>query len=130
MKSIPVDHIQTDPHAGELPRFEDSRPYDEYVMALMSREDTGKALAAIAALPIVDRYTSRIVSGLNFGLADFDSVCVRADIDTLSASDLADLREQLLARPYQLSKFLLLIYGKERLLEIMSAAIKTACHED
>jgi hypothetical protein len=72
------------------------------------------------------RYVWRVASALKWGLADFDSLNVKVDRETMSAEDRGQVVESLKHRPVQLCIFLKALLGAEEMQRLMVQAIKVA----
>jgi len=83
----------------------------------------------IAALPLEKCYIWRVASALKWGFADFDSVYVPVDRETLSAEDLGKVVDLLRFRPMQLCMFLKALLGTEVMERIMAEAVAAAKQE-
>ena len=70
--------------AQELVRSERMKPYLAFLKAQMSGQDTEPYLAALAALPLEERYVWRVVSALKWAFCDLDTENAIADLRTLS----------------------------------------------
>lgn len=90
-----LEQIVRDNSSGELFNLPAMRPYDKYIEALMKNQSEDAALARIAELPLESRYLWRILSALKWAFADFDSVAVMADRDTLPTEDIMAMRAAL-----------------------------------
>ena len=80
-------------------------------------------------MPLEKRYIWRIASALKWGFADFDSVYVPVDRETLSPEDLGKVVELLRFRPMQLCMFLKALLGTEVMERVMNEAIAGAKQE-
>jgi hypothetical protein len=129
IKQVPIKDIVSEDGAHELATSEVMQPYLELLKAGLQDKDTTKQLEEIAALPLEKRYIWRIASALKWGFADFDSVYVPVDRETLSADDLGKVVELLRFRPMQLCMFLKALLGTEVMERIMNEAIAGAKQE-
>ena len=127
-KMIPIDDLRTEAGSEELVRSESMKPYMELLMAEMGGRDTSPVLAALAALPLEQRYVWRVVSALKWGLCDLETENVAADIATLSEQDIRSVAESLALRAMQFSLFVKALVGEAAAREIMLRAL--ACQED
>jgi hypothetical protein len=59
-----LNEIRTEPGAAELVRSDNMRPYLEVLKADIQGLDTGPALAALADLPLEQRYVWRVIFAL------------------------------------------------------------------
>ena len=67
-QSLPISALQQEPGAQDLVRSEKMRPYLELLKAHIGGQDTAPYLAALAELPLEERYVWRVISA--FGLPD------------------------------------------------------------
>jgi hypothetical protein len=104
-------------------------PYLRLLKAGLQNKDTTPLVEEIAQLPLEKRYIWRIASALKWGFADFDSVYVPVDRETLSAEDLGKVIELLRLRPLQFCIFLRALVGAEAMERMMSTAIAGAKQE-
>lgn len=80
----------------EARRFDESlEPYMNFAVAIMGEKDTGPAIEALGALPLENRYTWRVASALKWAFADFDTINVKADHQTLTRQDRQRIAELL-----------------------------------
>src|SRR6202162_6127839 len=89
----PIKDIVSEDGAHELATSETMQPYLRLLMAEMQDHDITPHVEEIAQLPLEKRYIWRIASALKWGFADFDSVYVSVDRETLSEEDLKKLIE-------------------------------------
>jgi hypothetical protein len=127
-KMVPLADIRTEPGSDELVNSESMKPYLEVLKAEMSGRDTGPALAALAALPLEQRYVWRVISALKWGLCDLDTASVAADVETLSEQELKTVAEPLTLRAMQFSLFTKALVGETAAREIMLRAL--ACQAE
>jgi hypothetical protein len=123
MKMVPIADLRTEAGAEELTRSDSMKPYLEVLKAGMRGHDTGPALAALAALPLKDRYVWRVVSALKWGLCDLDTESVAADVETLSEQELKSVTESLALRVMQLALFTKALVGEKDARQIMLRAL-------
>lgn len=83
-------------------------------------------LQALRELPLEKRYIWRVASALKWAFADFDTVNVRADRDTLSENDFEEVLKLIEHRPLQFRLFLRALIGPLAMGRMMVEAIKTA----
>jgi hypothetical protein len=83
-------------------------------------------LKEIAALPLEKRYVWRVASALKWGFADFESVNVEVDRQTLSPEDFQKIAELLRLGPTQFCIFLKTLFGSEDMERMMLSGIATA----
>lgn len=123
---IPIRDLKIEPEAEELLESAAMRPYMNLAIAMMQGQDLGPAVEELAALPIEKRYTWRIASALKWAFADFDTINVEADRQTLSADDRQRLIGLLAHRPLQFCLFLSSFYGQKQMELMMVSAIRNA----
>jgi hypothetical protein len=92
----------------------------------MQGADGQTQLDALSKLPLEKRYVWRVASALKWGFADFDSVPVAADRDTLNPEDLAKVVDLLKFRPIQFCMFLKELVGAQEMKRMMVKAIMFA----
>ena len=112
--------------AEELLNSPQMRPYMHYIEAVVTGASREESSAAIAQLPLEERYVWRIASALKWGFADFDDYSVAIDRATLSSEDFAKLRRLLQSRPFQFCLFLRALLGPEEMERVLSNAIAAA----
>ena len=122
-KYIPIDALRVESGSEELVNSESMKPYMELLIAKMGGRDTSRALAALAALPLEQRYVWRVISALKWGLCDLETENVSADIATLSEQDLKSVAEPLALRAMQFALFVKALVGDTQGREIMLQAI-------
>jgi hypothetical protein len=83
-------------------------------------------LAAITKLPLEERYVWRVASALKWSFADFDSLHVCVDRETLPQEELQKLGHLLRLRPAQFCLFLQALFGTEQMERLMKEAITLA----
>ena len=126
---VPITDIISEDGAHELASSEAMQPYLELLKAEIQGHDITPHVEEIAQLPFEKRYIWRIASALKWGFADFDSVYVPVDRETLSAEDLGKVVDLLRFRPMQLCMFLKALLGTEVMERIMNEAIAGAKQE-
>ena len=122
-KMMPLADIRTEAGSEELVRSEGMKPYLELLKAELSGQDRSAALAALAVLPLEERYIWRVISALKWGLCDLETENVAADIATLSEADLKSVAEPLALRAMQFSLFAKALVGEPAAKEIMLRAL-------
>ena len=130
-KSDPIEHVpirdfKIEPEAEELLESAAMRPYINLALAIMQGQGLGPAVEELAALPIEKRYTWRVASALKWAFADFDTINVEADRQTLSPEDRQQLIELLTHRPLQFCLFLSKLFGEKQMVLMMQSAIRNA----
>src|SRR6476661_1043849 len=126
---LPIKDLISEEGAHELATSETMQPYIRLLKAGLQNKDSTPHVEEIAQLPLEKRYIWRIASALKWGFADFDSVYVPVDRETLSEEDLRKVLELLRFRPIQLCMFLKALIGSEEMERMMTSAIATAKRE-
>jgi hypothetical protein len=126
IEHVAIGHLKIEPEAEELLESAAMRPYMNLAMAMMQGQDPGPAIEELAALPIEKRYAWRIASALKWAFADFDTINVEADRQTLSPEDRHRLIELLTNRPLQFCLFLSSFFGQKQMELMMVSAIRNA----
>src|ERR1700693_1639811 len=129
IQRVPIKNIVSEDGAAELATYPVMQPYLELLKAEIQGHDIAPQVEEIAALPLEKRYIWRIASALKWGFADFDSVYVPVDRETLSAEDLGKVVDLLRFRPMQLCMFLKALLGTEVMERVMNEAIAGAKQE-
>jgi|SRR5664279_405856 len=126
IRNVPIKDIKTEPGADELARSEKMKPYLVLIGAQMKRQDIEPYRAALAALPLEDRYVWRVISALKWAFCDLDTQSARADLYTLSEKDLEIVAEPLAVRAIQFCLFVQALVGQEAMEKIMQQALRIA----
>ena len=126
IKRIPIKDIRQEEGAHDLASSPDMEPYLDFIKAVIQKHDPSPAQEAIGRLPLENRYVWRLASSLKWGFADFDSVNVDADRQTMSPEDFAKVMDLLKLRPIQFCIFLKTLVGAEEMQRMMVEAIKVA----
>jgi hypothetical protein len=126
IKGIPTNELRQEDGAHELITSPAMEPYLDLIKAEMQGSDCEEELEVIRNLPLEQRYVWRVASALKWGFADFDSVNVDADRQTLTPEEFAKVTELLRYRPIQLCVFLKALLGDEEMQRMMVDAIKIA----
>jgi len=126
IKRIPIKDLRQEPGAHELASSPDMKPYLNFAVALMRGHDPAPELEALRQLPLEKRHIWRVASALKWGFADFDSLTVDADRQTLSPEDLGKVMDLLKFRPMQFCMFLRALVGAQEMQSMMVEAIKVA----
>jgi hypothetical protein len=124
--SLPISEIHSETGAQDLVRSERMKPYLAFLKAQMGGQDTGPYLAALAALPLEDRYVWRVISALKWAFCDLDTENAIADLNTLSEEDLKKVVEPLSLRAIQFCLFVNALIGESATERIMQHALKCA----
>lgn len=125
-KEIPINQLRTDEAAHDLIS---SRPeYVQYIAALARGQNGESELEKIRALPLEERYTWRVASALRWAFADFESMNIDVDLNTLSKEDLNRLQElgHMPVRAMQFCGYLKSLIGYEAMERAMADAVKAA----
>jgi hypothetical protein len=122
--SLPISEIHLEDGAQELVRSEKMKPYLALLKAQMSGQDTEPYLAALAALPLEERYVWRVISALKWAFCDLDTENAIADVRTLSEADLKRVVEPLSLRAIQFCMFVNALLGEEPTERIMQHALR------
>jgi hypothetical protein len=125
-KRLPINEIKTEPGAQELVRSERMKPYLALLKAQMGGQDTEPYLAALAALPLEERYVWRVISALKWAFCDLETECATADLHTLSEEDLKKVVEPLTLRATQFCLFVNALLGEDATERIMQQALRCA----
>jgi hypothetical protein len=88
--------------------------------------DADPYLAALAALPLEERYVWRVMSALRWAFCDLETESVNADIHTLSKEDLKKVVEPLTLRATQFCLFANALLGEDAMERIMRQAVRCA----
>jgi len=94
---LPTDHplvLATKPYVDAIVALAQDDE-DAKTLGTVDRPRTEAAVERIAAMPLEDRYTWRVVQMLRNALGDFDSWCITADLATLNEADKQRLRDAL-----------------------------------
>ena len=123
---MPIDQIKMDDLARDLIA---SRPeYVQYIMARMQGQSGENELEKIRALPLEKRYTWRIASALRWAFADFESMNITVDLDTLCQENRKRLvtLAHMPVRAIQFCGYAKSLIGYEAMEQLMADAIKAA----
>jgi hypothetical protein len=123
---LPISEIHSEAGAQDLVRSERMKPYLAFLKAQMGGQDTEPYLAALAALPLEDRYVWRVISALKWAFCDLDTENSIADLNTLSEEDLKKVVEPLSLRAIQFCLFVNSLIGEDATERIMQNALKCA----
>jgi hypothetical protein len=126
ISNLPVSEIHSEDGALELVRSEKMKPYLAILKAQMSGQDTGPYMAALAALPLEERYVWRVVAALKWAFCDLDTETAIADLHTLSEADLKKVVEPLSLRAIQFCMFVNSLIGEEATERIVQHALRCA----
>jgi hypothetical protein len=123
---VPISEIHSEDGAQELVRSEKMKPYLAILKAKIAGQDTEPHLAALAALPLEERYVWRVVSALKWAFCDLDTETAIVDLHTLSEADLKKVVEPLSLRAIQFCMFVNALIGEEATERIMQHALRCA----
>jgi hypothetical protein len=126
IKHLPASQIRSDESARDLLNSPDMQPYMRLAMAGLQGANVDQELQAIRETPLERRYIWRVASALKWAFADFDTVNVRIDKDTLADGDLIAVLRMLELRPMQFCLFLRALIGPELMERKMIEAIEVA----
>jgi hypothetical protein len=126
INSLPISDIHSEDGAQELVRSERMKPYLALMKAQIGGQDTEPYLAALAALPLEERYVWRVISALKWAFCDLDTETAIADLHTLSEADLKKVVEPLPLRAIQLCMFVNALIGEDASERIMQHALRCA----
>ena len=124
--SLPTSEIHSEAGAQELVRSEKMKPYLALMKAQIAGQDTEPYLAALAALPLEERYVWRVISALKWAFCDLDTENAIADVHTLSEEDLKKVVEPLSLRAIQFCLFVNALIGEDATERIMQHAVRCA----
>jgi hypothetical protein len=123
IKKVPIKNLVSEEGAHELARSPNMEPYIRLAMAALQQFDLTPNVEEIAELPLEKRYVWRVASALKWGFADFDSVNVAVDKETLSLEDLENVMELVKYRHIQFAMFLKTLVGTEEMERRMNEGI-------
>ena len=126
IQNVPISELKFEPGAQELVRSERMKPYLALLKARIGGQDADPHLAALAALPLEERYVWRVISALKWAFCDLETESVTADLHTLSEEDLKKVVESLTLRATQFCVFLDALLGEEAMERIMRQALRCA----
>ena len=126
ISSLPISEIHSEDGAQELVRSEKMKPYLALLKAQIAGQDTEPYLAALAALPLEERYVWRVISALKWAFCDLDTENAIADVRTLSEEDLKKVVEPLSLRAIQFCLFVNALIGEDATERIMQHALRCA----
>jgi len=121
-----ISEIHSEEGAQDLVRSERMKPYLAFLKAQMSGQDTEPYLAALAALPLEERYVWRVISALKWAFCDLDTENAIVDLHTLSEDDLKKVLEPLSLRAIQFCLFVNALIGEDATERIMQHAVRCA----
>jgi hypothetical protein len=122
----PISSLKPDPEGSGIFDAPQMQIYDEIIMATMQGLDPSETIQRLVAVPVEERYTSRIIAALGFAFGDFDSACVRIDLDTLPAAEVERMEALIEMRSAQFCILLREFVGSKLMKTIISEAIERA----
>jgi hypothetical protein len=111
---------------GKISRVPISELHSEDGAQELVRSDTEPYLAALAALPLEERYVWRVISALKWAFCDLDTETAIADLHTLSEADLKKVVEPLSLRAIQFCMFVNSLIGEDATERIVQHALRCA----
>ena len=126
MQRKAINDLKVESGAEDLLDSPEMQPYMNLMLATIQGQDTGPALAELAALPLEKRYVWRVASALKWAFADSETMNVEADRKTMSTEDRQRLIELLKHRPLQFCLFLSALFGQKEMELLMISAIRNA----
>ena len=129
-KVVELSSLKVEEGAHELFDSPEMQPYARYLMAAMTGRDTTAELDALRQVPLEKRYLWRVASALKLAFADFDTVNVDLDRQTLGSDDFAKVMDLLKLRPIQFCMLLSELVGVEEMQRIMFQAIGAAKQQE
>ncbi len=127
-KNLSISSLKPDPEGAGLLDAPQMQIYDRILMAAQTNHDSELATAVreLAAVAVEERYISRIVAALGFAFGDFDSACVKLDLQTLPEEERERLAQLTATRAIQFCMLLSTLFGKERMQRILTEAMEHA----
>lgn len=126
IRNLPISEIHSEEGAQDLVRSERMKPYLTLLKAQMAGLDTEPHFAALAALPLEERYVWRVISALKWAFCDLETESAIADFRTLSEEDRVRVAEPLTLRATQFCLFVNALLGEEAMERIMQHALRCA----
>ena len=102
------------------------RPYLALLTAQIGGQDTAPFLAALAAVPLEERYVWRVMSALKWAFCDLETESATADLYTLSTEDLKTVTQPLAFRAIQFCLFVKALLGQNATEQMMEQALRYA----
>jgi len=124
--NLPTNEVKSENGAQDLVRSERMKPYLALLKAQIGGQDTEPYLAALAALPLEERYAWRVISALKWAFCDLDTENAIADFRTLSEEDRVRVAEPLTLRATQFCLFINALIGEDATERIMQHAVRCA----
>jgi hypothetical protein len=126
IRNLPISEIHSEEGAQDLVRSERMKPYLALFRAQMAGQDTEPHIAALAALPLEERYVWRVISALKWAFCDLETESAIADFRTLSEEDRVKVAEPLTLRATQFCLFVNALLGEDATERIMQHALRCA----
>ena len=126
IRNLPISEIHSEEGAQDLVRSERMKPYLALLKAQMAGQDTEPHIAALAALPLEERYVWRVISALKWAFCDLETESAIADFRTLSEEDRVKVAEPLTLRATQFCLFINALIGEDATERIMQHAVRCA----
>jgi hypothetical protein len=126
IRNLPISEIHSEEGAQDLVRSERMKPYLALLRAQMAGQDTEPHIAALAALPLEERYVWRVISALKWAFCDLETESAIADFRTLSEEDRVKVAEPLTLRATQFCLFVNALLGEDATERIMQHALRCA----
>jgi hypothetical protein len=125
---LPISSLKPDPEGAGLLDAPQMQIYDRILMAAMKNQDSALAAAVreLSAVPVEERYISRIIAALGFAFGDFDSACVRLDLETLPDLEVERMAQLVEARTIQFCILSSTFFGEKKMQELITDAIEGA----
>jgi hypothetical protein len=123
---VPISELHSEDGAKELVCSEKMKPYLAILKAKIAGQDTEPHLAALAALPLEERYVWRVISALKWAFCDLDTESAIVDLHTLSEADLKKVVEPLSLRAIQFCMFVNALIGEDATERIVQHALRCA----
>jgi hypothetical protein len=124
-KTLPMSTVKPDPEGAGLLDAHQMQIYDEIIMTAMKGSDLSEAIQRLRAVPVEQRYISRIIAALGFVFGDFDGACVRLDLDTLPSDELDRITTLLHIMSAQFCMLVAAVFGPDLMRTIMSDAMES-----
>ena len=124
IRNLSISEIHSEEGSQELVRSEKMKPYLANLKAQIAGHDTEPHLAALAALPLEERYVWRVISALKWAFCDLETESAIADFRTLSEEDRVKVAEPLTLRATQFCLFVNALLGEDATERIMQHALR------
>ena len=126
IRNLPISEIHSEEGAQDLVRSERMKPYLALLRAQMAGQDTEPHIAALAALPLEERYVWRVISALKWAFCDLETESAIADFRTLSEEDRVKVAEPLTLRATQFCLFVNALLVEDATERTMQHALRCA----